>query len=93
MKGISESSCGREASATSWRFRALNSYCSTNFMLFGSCLCLAGRCCFLSFFFPSRIILARDFFVFTEFAKKELPVVQQKVCMCIVYFHLNAAEF
>lgn len=48
---------------------------------------------FFVLFFPSRIILASDFLVFTEFAKRELPVVQQKVCMCIVYFHLNAAEF
>lgn len=63
-------------------------------------LCCLGLVCvwqegvvFCPFFFPSRIILARDFLVFTEFAKKELPVVQQKVCMGIVYFHLNAVEF
>lgn len=46
MKGISDSSCGREASAASWRFRALNSHCSTNWMLFG-----AGRKVFSVVFF------------------------------------------
>lgn len=55
-------------------------------------VCLFGFVCFL-FLVSSGIILASGFLVFAEFAKNELPVVQQKVHMCIVYFNLNAAEF
>lgn len=34
MKGISDSSCSREASVTSWRIRALIAYCNTNLVVF-----------------------------------------------------------
>lgn len=71
MKGIPDSSCGRKASVTSWRFRALNSYCNANLVLFGATRKVWG-------FFSSRIILASDFLIFAGFAKKELPGSQQK---------------
>lgn len=99
MKGISDSSCSREASCSTvagdwtpiavliwyWGWQEGGDFLWVWLVFF-----LVG-----CGFFPSRIILASSFLVFIQFAKKkkELHVVQQNVHVCIIYFHLNAAEF